>query len=98
MISDSRRSKRLQNALRIGETRYVRLVTLYFVALFIGFAIVGAWLRNWERLRLFDNVVADFVMGYAMVWASPIFGYICGKRAWKAVVAKYEEKLPTDQL
>lgn len=96
MISQSHRSKKLQNALRIGETRYVLLVTVYFVTLFVSLAFVGAWLRNWGSLRILDN--AEFAMSYAMVWASPILGYICGKRAWKAVIAKCEEKLPTDQL
>ena len=78
----------------MGETRYVLHITLRLVAIFVAIAVLGAWLRNWERLRLFDNVVADLAVSYALVWISPIIGYISGKRGWKAVVATYDASLP----
>lgn len=81
----------------MGEKRYVLLVTLYFVSAFVSLAIVAAWSRNWERVRLFDSVLLDLVMTYAMVLASPIIGYMCGKRGWKMLEARWEQKLPADQ-
>lgn len=97
MTLRSRRLTKLERARQMGEKRYVLLVTLYFVSAFVSIATIGAWARNWERIRLFDSVLLDIATTYAMVLASPVIGYVCGKRGWRIVEARCERRLPADR-